>query len=457
MTAINTNTSSLIAKNAISQNERAMSQAMTRLSTGSRINSARDDAAGLAISERMSSQISGLNMAARNANDAISLLQTAEGATKEISSMLGRMRELAVQAASGTYNTTDQAALNLEYQALLTEMDRVAETTEWNGDKILAGATSTVNTNLADSKSLAIQVGAEASQTMALTLNSWRTGVAVDGSMTADGTGKSGVDDQAPETSLVAFADHVITAGNNLLVTIGGLTATISNASAGSLTMTDDAFADLFANLEDGATQGDTVFADGALTAAWTGTLSGFNSSAVIGDTTVKFTSTGTTTSNNTLDVTSLVITTTGSTGTPTAPTATVVAGTKANQGAYGAGILFFGGNTANGGGTAVAPTALNITSTANASAVITEIDAAIDGAAAERAKYGAYMSRLQHASDNLTNVATNTAASRSQIADADYAAETTELARTQIISQASTAMLAQANQVKQTVLALLK
>ena len=212
MTTINTNVSSLIAKNAIGQNERAMSQAMTRLSTGSRINSAKDDAAGLAISERMSSQISGLNMAARNANDAISLLQTAEGATKEISSMLGRMRELAVQAASGTYTTTDQAALNLEYQALLTEMDRVAETTEWNGDKILAGATSTVNTNLADSKSIAIQVGADASQTMGLTLNSWRTGVAVDGSMTADGTGKSGVDDQAPETSLVAFADRSIDA-----------------------------------------------------------------------------------------------------------------------------------------------------------------------------------------------------------------------------------------------------
>ncbi len=99
----------------------------------------------------------------------------------------------------------------------------------------------------------------------------------------------------------------------------------------------------------------------------------------------------------------------------------------------------------------------MNITSAANAAAVITELDNIIDGAAAERAKYGAYMSRLQHASDNLNNVATNTAASRSQIQDADYAAETTELARTQIISQASTAMLAQANQVKQTVLSLLK
>ena len=462
MTTINTNVSSLIAKNAIGQNERAMSQAMTRLSTGSRINSARDDAAGLAISERMSSQISGLNMAARNANDAISLLQTAEGATKEISSMLGRMRELAVQAASGTYTTTDQSALNLEYQALLTEMDRVAETTEWNGDKILAGATSTVNTNLADSKSIAIQVGTDASQTMGLTLNSWRTGVAVDGSMAADGTGKSGVDDQAPETSLVAFADRSIDANGGsgtktLTVSLGGLVATITNGTNSAIVMTDDALADLFADLEDGATAGNTTTATGALTAAWSGQLSGFNTSAVITDTKVMFTSTGTSTSNNTVNVTDLNITMGGTTATTTAPGVTTVAGTKANQGAYGAGILFFGGNTANGGGTAVAPTALNITSTANASAVITEIDAAINGAAAERAKYGAYMSRLQHASDNLTNVATNTAASRSQIADADYASETTELARTQIISQASTAMLAQANQVKQTVLALLK
>ena len=130
-------------------------------------------------------------------------------------------------------------------------------------------------------------------------------------------------------------------------------------------------------------------------------------------------------------------------------------AGTKATQSAYGAGILYVGGNPQDS--TPLAPTAMDITSAANAAAVITELDNIIDGAAAERAKYGAYMSRLQHASDNLNNVATNTAASRSQIQDADYAAETTELARTQIISQASTAMLAQANQVKQTVLSLLK
>ena len=457
MTVINTNTSSMIARDAIQRNDRAMSTAMERLSTGLRINSAKDDSAGLAIKERMSAQVTGLNMAARNANDAISLLQTAEGAAREITNMLGRMRELAVQSASGTYSATDRAALDLEYQALLSEIDRVALNTEWNGTKILAGADSTVTTNLADSRTLSVQVGAESAQSVDFTLNTWRPTVAVDGSMTVDGTGKSGVDDQTPEFTDVTFADRSIDANSNLTFTIGGLTVTITNGTGGALTMSDDAFADLFANLEDGATTGDTTTADGALTAAFSGTLDGFTTSAVITDTTVRFTSVGTTTSNNTLNVTNLAISSGGTTGTTTAPTASTTAGTKANQGAYGAGILYAGGNTANGGGTALAPTALNVTSAANAAAAITELEAAINGANAELAKYGSYMSRLQHASDNLVNVSTNTSASVSRIADADYATETTELARTQIISQASTAMLAQANQVKQTVLSLLQ
>ena len=139
MSVINTNIAANIAANAINKNDREMATAMERLSTGSRINSARDDAAGLAISQRMSAQISGLNQASRNANDAISMLQVVEGATKEISNMLVRMRELAVQSGSGTYTDTDRDALNLEFQALMSEIDRIAKNTEWNGDKILDG------------------------------------------------------------------------------------------------------------------------------------------------------------------------------------------------------------------------------------------------------------------------------------------------------------------------------
>ena len=322
MSVINTNTASNIAQNAIRINEQQMSVAMERLSTGSRINSAKDDAAGLAISERMSSQISGLNMASRNANDAISLLQTIDGSTKEISNMLGRMRELAVQAASGTYTATDRDALDLEFGALMDEITRIAKDTEWNGDAVLQGTNTPQNYSSDDTAlSKKIQIGTDSGQTMELSIKTWVPTVA------------------AP-----------------------------TNTATASLT---------------------------------SGSGSGANSA--FGATTALYGHTG------------------------------------GNEGLV-----------ANGG-------RIGLDTVTLAGIAITQLDDAINGAAAERAKYGAYMSRLQHASDNLQNVSTNTAASRSQIADADYAAETTELARTQIISQASTAMLAQANQVKQTVLSLLK
>jgi flagellin len=318
MTVINTNTSSMIARDAIQRNDRAMSTAMERLSTGSRINTAKDDAAGLAISERMSAQVSGLNMAARNANDAISLLQTVDGAAAEISSMLGRMRELAVQAVSGTYTATDRAALDLEFGALIEEIEAIATRTEWNGISIMDNTYDGTGTD-----SLQVQLGAEAAQTMDITIKDWRVTEAEDTEMT---------DEEVAGTDI-----------------------------------------------------------DGNTSSAYY--KSGVSSALIHNDT------------NN--------------------PETTA--------------------------------SRLKIDVVASAAVAITNISNAIDQAAAERAQYGAYISRLQHAADNLQNVSTNTSASLSRIADADYATETTELARTQIISQASTAMLAQANQVKQTVLSLLQ
>ena len=325
MTVINTNTSSMVARDAINRNDRAMSQAMERLSTGSRINSAKDDAAGLAIADRMSAQVSGLNMAVRNANDAISMLQTIEGATKEITNMLGRMRELAVQSASGTYTNTDRTALDLEFGALIDEISRIAKNTEWNGQAVLKGNIETALDSDYTSNDVAethtIQLGASSGQTMEITINTWVPTVASD---------------------------------NSANDTVGGV-------------------------------------------------------------------------------VNPLV--------------------SDANDSAFGTAVLY--ADAANDA--VVAADRLVISSVDGAEIAITNLDLAINGAAAERAKYGAYMARLQHASDNLANISMNTSASLSSIADADYAVETTELARTQIISQASTAMLAQANQVKQTVLALLQ
>ena len=304
MTVINTNVAASITANALTKNERAMSQAMERLSTGQRINSASDDAAGLAISSRMTSQVNGLNMAVRNANDAISMVQTAEGAIGEIVNMLQRMRELAVQATTGTMNSTDKAAADVEFEALDAEILRVSQNTEWNGTKLLDGS-------LNASAATAFQVGANASQTISVTFSDFST----------DGA------------------------------------STISAQTTEALTTT--------------------------------GTLVGLTQSAI-------------------------------------------------------------GGGTAN---TDLA--ALDITSSANAA--ITALDYALDKTHSHLATLGSVINRLEYAADNLANVSQNTSASRSRVLDADYASETTELARTQIIQQAATAMLSQANQQAQTVLALLK
>jgi flagellin len=159
MVAINTNVPAIIAENALTVNEREMTSAMERLSTGKRINSASDDAAGLAIASRMSSQIAGLNQASRNANDGVSMIQTAESAYVEVSDMLQRMREIAVQSASETYATADRAALDLEFQALQDEIVRISDQTTWNGFNILDGSVGTSGT-------VKIQSGSNASQTV---------------------------------------------------------------------------------------------------------------------------------------------------------------------------------------------------------------------------------------------------------------------------------------------------
>jgi flagellin len=313
MTVINTNTAATLTANALTKNERAMSQAMERLSTGQRINSASDDAAGLAISSRMTSQINGLNMAVRNANDGISMIQTAEGAMEEVGSMLQRMRELTVQAASGTMTTSDKAALNIEFGALEDQIQEIAKNTEWNGTKILDGSQGSVN----------IQAGANASQTIA-----------------------------------VQFAD---------LNTIHGVGTENTEAGAGA---NSSGALDIFTNLGN-----DDVTTDNAA-----------------GDSV-----------EEDKDLDAQVIT-----------------------------------------GSAQATT-------------LAHLDRAIARLDAHRATLGSTINRLEYAADNLANVSQNTSASRSRILDADYASETTELARTQIIQQAGTAMLSQANQQAQSVLALLK
>ena len=172
MTVINTNTGSLYAQQALNTNNRGLSSVMQQLSTGKRINSAVDDVAGMAISTRLTSQIRGLNQAVRNANDGISLIQTAEGATDQVTNMLQRMRELAVQASNDTNNTQDRSYLNLEFQALTSQIDNIANYTQWNGANVLnkgVGATAGA------SGVFTFQVGANSGQTIAITLDNMTT------------------------------------------------------------------------------------------------------------------------------------------------------------------------------------------------------------------------------------------------------------------------------------------
>ena len=374
MATINTNMAANIAANSMTRNERSMSQTMERLSTGIRINSAKDDAAGLAISSKMTSQINGLNQAVRNANDAISMLQVGEGAMKGITDMLQRMRELAVQAISDSNTSSDRSALNSEYKQLSAEISRIGGNTQWNGQNLLDGQIGT-------SGSVKFQVGANASQTVATSFASM--GSNEGGATSADTIVSS------KQVSTITLSG-TLREGDVVSYTIDGKAGSFAVSIASAAFDAADSIVDVA-----GATAG-TVAA--AFASPSTVTLTGANA-------------------NTTFVLDNLQI----SRG---------VAGDIAKS---------------------------DISTSASATTALGVISTAVNAVDSARASNGASMSRLEYAADNLTNVAQNSAAARSRIMDADYAAETTELARTQIIQQAGTAMLAQANQSQQAVLALLR
>jgi flagellin len=382
MTSINTNTASTIAANALYKNERKMGVAMERLSTGLRINSAKDDAAGLAIAKKMSAQISGLRQASRNANDGIAMLQTFEGASGEITSMLNRMRDLKIQALNGTYTAADRANLGEEYNSLKSEIARTVNDTQWNTRNLMTGG-STVS----------LMIGANAGQNMDVVLNNWSQTVGTSSAVapanrtTANAANGANAETQTWDLDTV-FAANGLKRGQQIIVNDNEG----SGASIKFVAEADIAAANIAQAIVDKY-----------------GSVGVFDLSVSNGD---------------------LVLTDR----------------TVAHNAARAASTIDF-----------VQLTGTGVTVDEWSYSSLDEIDKAITNATSERSKYGAYISRLEKTSDNLLNVALNTDASRGQIEDADYAAETTELARTQIIAQAGTAMLAQANQIKQTVLALLQ
>lgn len=378
MTVINTNIKSLVSQNAMVKNNRDLSSAMEQLSTGKRINSAADDAAGLAISSRMTSQIRGLDQAVRNGNDSVSMLQTTEGAMIEMTNMLQRMRELSIQSSNDTYTENDRGYLDLEFQQLKTEVNRITRDTQWNGMDILNGAFK----NDADQVGrFRFQVGSNEGQVITHTISAM------------------GFQESTGAASLAA-SDLTLTGnfsvGDKLSVTVGTVTASYTVSGNDLLSgESETMLATIAANMATkfSADLGQNVSAeDGVLTFE-----------------------------------------------TPPSASTDVVLDPINKDGAL----------------TNIKDT--KITTNSSANDAIEQVDIAINRLNTERAGIGAIINRITYAVDNLTNISQNTSESRSRIMDADYAKASSELARTQIISQAATAMLAQANQQPQSVMQLLQ
>ena len=462
---INTNIASLNTQRALNQSQSSLQTSLQRLSSGLRINSAKDDAAGLAISERFTAQIRGLNQAVRNANDGISLAQTAEGALAEITNNLQRVRELAVQSANATNSSSDRAALQTEVTALIDEIDRVATQSEFNGVSLLDGTFSTQT----------FQVGANANQTINIaSIGSARTatlgqqftassaGTGLDGATTTDlsaltinsvavGTGTITTDAQAIVNAINAAsisgvtasvtANTSVAAGTQVAADLGAGTLTINGVTTGSIDTTGVAASDRTL----GVNAINAISAATGVTATDTG--SGISLAASDGrNITVAF---------NTVTAASLGM----------AVAATTEASYSVNYaGSTGESLVIAG--VGNSGLTAATTNvALSGTSVANTSVAtdtssqiaIASIDAALTTINSSRASLGAIQNRFQSTVSNLSTSAENLSAARSRIQDADFAAETAQLTRNQILQQAGIAMLSQANAAPQNVLALLQ
>lgn len=494
MSVINTNISSLTAQRNLGMSQSSLSTSMQRLSSGLRINSAKDDAAGLAISDRMTSQIRGSNQAARNANDGISLAQTAEGDLNQISNNLQRMRELAVQSANGTNSSSDRAALDSEVQALSSEIDRVAQNSSFNGNKLLdgtfvaqkfqVGANTSANDSITVSSisnartsslggsgtSTATTLTSAAATATALaagelTLNGFQVGASSVGAaagQTAGSafskaaainavSGQSGVTATAQATAVTGVAQTVfsgVTAANSLEINGVAVGAIAGGASAPGQGANVAAAINLVSS-QSGVTATADNFGKVTLTAA-----DGRD---------IQLKSLGTTTAAAALTTFGL---TTGDVAGPVSPV--ITSGKIKLDTTNPAGIVVSGGTPANAGlvaGTTAATTTLtvnsissiNVLTASGATNALSAIDGALSTVSSSRASLGAIQNRFSSVVASLQTTSENLSASRSRIQDADFAAETANLSRAQVLQQAGTAMVAQANQLPQGVLALLR
>ena len=508
MSTINTNVNSLTAQRNLGANSTSLSTAVQRLSSGLRINSARDDAAGLAISQRFSAQIRGLNQAVRNANDGISLAQTAEGALGSAGTIIQRVRELAVQSANATNSASDRAALNAEVGQLTAELDRIAKTTQFNGTNLLDGSFG----------SAAFQVGANANQIITATSANFSTsqygnnrigsviatsagaaGDLVNGTVTANATASTAtntttsrisagtltINGSTGSSGAIAFATgvsakQVVTAINAQTNTTGVVATartqidatTFTAGGAYNLDITSDNTTSVnvsftvASNTADGLAAAISAINDKS---SQTGVTAKLNA-ALTGITLTNDTGSNIVIGNRSVTANSLVVGTVTATGSNGAVAAAANTGfvtgaitldsdkifgmtTGATMGAAATGFF-----TATAAGSQLqAASTLDVSTVDAATRTIATADAALAAVNSQRASYGALQARFSSTVANLQVTSENLSASRSRIQDTDFAQETANLSRAQILQQAGTAMVAQANQLPQGVLALLR
>jgi len=510
MATINTNVASLTAQRNLSTSQSALNTSINRLSSGLRINSAKDDAAGLAISERFSSQIRGLNQAVRNANDGISLAQTAEGALKSSGDILQRIRELAVQSANATNSASDRDALNSEVNQLTSELDRIAKTTEFNGRKLLDGSFTSAQ----------FQVGANANQTITATSSNFSTnsygnyrigGKAVTstdatGDLTLNSTAGSKIV-QASSTGTSAITGGDLTIEGSLGKKVITYAAKSSAKDVAALVNAQTEYTGVSASARtevqldsfvsgsytlDVASNNDTsapvtiAFSSKGLNTAedLSAAVKAFNDvsaktgiSARVndkgdgiilvndagGDINIKNKS-ATATANlsqatavpGVASLTAAATNFTVVTGQLTLDSSKSFSATDSKGTAAGTADGFLLTNNANAS-QMQAVKDMDVSTVAGANRTLAIVDAAISAIASQRASYGALQSRFESTVTNLQTTSENMSASRGRIQDADFASETAALSRAQILQQAGTAMVAQANQLPQGVLALLR
>jgi len=401
---INTNVASINAQRNLSLSGNSLSTSMQRLSSGLRVNSAKDDAAGLAISERMSAQTKGLTVAARNANDGISLAQTAEGALGKVGDMLQRVRELAVQSSNATNSTSDREAMQSEVNQMVAEIDRVAKTTEFNGKKLLDGSFA----------GAMFQVGANAGDNITL------------GSLSnASAKGLSSISYATKSESATAGAAVLNTldavATNTLTIAVNGGTA----VNLGAL--------DKASSAEE--RMGQVVAAINAKTAD-TGVTAFLKQDA--------------STKAFTVEVMSDNVNANGSSQ------AVAFAGfTAATTGVTTAGLAIAANGTATANQKGIE--GIDVSSQSGAWKALKQVDSAIDQVNSARGDLGALQTRFEKTVENIDIQNENISAAKGRITDADFAVETANLSKAQILQQAGTAMVAQANQLPQGVLSLLR